>query len=382
MTLSIRVLLSLCVLSALACSQNRVTIRVVTPPSTPRDATIFIAGSCPAFGDWAPGQTSLSRDDDSTWSRDFSFPAGIELEFKITRGSWNRQALFLPGTIPPNLRLAVDGDTVVTVRPTGWSDEGIQRDGGIVGTVRYHRALVGTGLRFARDLIVWLPPSYERDSERRYPVLYMHDGQNIIDPSTSFIGAEWRVDEVADSLIRADRMQEIIVVGISNTPDRMAEYSDTEPGHAYANFVIGTVKPLIDSTYRTLPDRRHTAVMGSSMGGLISFLFLWWHPEVFSKAGCLSSVFDARATSVLEMVRDDSRPPKDVKIYLDCGGYGDESHLKPGLDDMVSLLTQKGYREGSDFEWFYDPAATHNEQAWSARLWRPLEFLFGTVPTH
>jgi predicted alpha/beta superfamily hydrolase len=205
----------------------------------------------------------------------------------------------------------------------------------------------------------------------------MHDGQNIIDPRTSFIGYDWHVDEVADSLIQVHAIEEIIIVGIYNSPDRIQEYSDTELGRAYARFVINKVKPLIDSTYRTESGRQHTAVMGSSMGGLISFLFVWWHPDVFSKAGCLSSVLDRRAATVPDLVRAEKIKSHDVKIYFDCGGEGGDESLKPGMENLITLLKEKGYTEGIDFMSFFDPAAVHNERAWAARVWRPLLFLFG-----
>jgi predicted alpha/beta superfamily hydrolase len=243
--------------------------------------------------------------------------------------------------------------------------------------VRYHRGLRGNGLRHERDVIVWLPPSYAAEQKRRYPVLYMHDGQNIIDPSTSFIGYDWHADEVSDSLIRAGTMEEIIIVGIYNSPDRMLEYSDTPLGRQYAQFVVAKVKPLIDSLYRTKPERANTAVMGSSMGGLISFLFVWWHPEIFSKAGCLSSTFSYDHGKLLTEMKQDSGPQKNFRIYMDCGGYGGESTLKPGMDSMLKLLQEKGYVENQDFLSFYDERAEHSERAWAARLWRPLTFLFG-----
>jgi predicted alpha/beta superfamily hydrolase len=146
----------------------------------------------------------------------------------------------------------------------------------------------------------------------------------------------------------------------------------------YARFIVHTVKPLIDSTYRAKPDRSNTAVMGSSMGGLISFLLVWWYPNVFSKAGCLSSVFSSDHGELFDQIEAEKNMPKDVKIYMDCGGIGNEASLKPGTDRMVALLQSKGYAEHKDFEWYYDPAAQHNEQAWAARLWRPLLFMFGT----
>ncbi|MGB2867033.1 MAG: alpha/beta hydrolase-fold protein [Bacteroidota bacterium] len=354
-----------------------VTVRVTVPKSTPDTARIFIAGNDPSLGDWNPGGVELQKESDSVWARSFEVPRGFSLEFKITRGNWNTQAIFNDGTIPPNIGLLAIRDTSVLVRPKTWSDFGMAPGGRIVGTVEYVRGLKGEGLQYDRDLIVWLPPSYKKGLNKRYPVLYMHDGQNVFDPSTSFIGYDWHVDDVADSLIRAGVLNEIIVVGIYNSPDRIPEYSDTDLGRRYAEFVVGKVKPLIDSTYRTLPDREHTVVMGSSMGGLISFLFVWWYPDVFSKAGCLSSAFLRDRTRILDAVENDPGPRRSIHVYMDCGGNGLEVSLKPGMDEMSGLLEKKGYVRGVDFETFFDEKADHSERSWAGRVWRPLMFMFG-----
>ena len=268
-------------------------------------------------------------------------------------------------------------DTSVVLRPISWRDFGFRFEGGITGTVKYYRGLKSPALTNARDVIVWLPPSYEKETSKRYPVLYMHDGQNIVDPSTSYAGYDWRVDEVADSLIKASSIDEIIIVGIYNTQDRLPEYSDTPLGKAYADFVVHTLKPMLDSAYRTLPDRKNTAVMGSSMGGLISFLFAWWYPDVFSKAGCLSSAFLVDSNKILTELRAYAGPKKGIRIYLDDGSEGLEARLKPGYDEMVEILKSKGYVKGVDLEYFYDEGAGHNERAWARRVWRPLVFMFG-----
>ena len=161
----------------------------------------------------------------------------------------------------------------------------------IIGNVRYHRQMASPLLKHARDIIVWLPPTYLRTKQRRYPVLYMHDGQNLFDPATAFLNNDWRADEMADRLMRKKRMKEVILVGIYNTPERIPEYSGGKPGRNFARFVVEELKPLIDSTYRTMPEAKHTAVLGSSMGGLSAFYFAWWYPEVFSQAACMSSSF-------------------------------------------------------------------------------------------
>jgi predicted alpha/beta superfamily hydrolase len=371
-------LISISILFGCQAQEVQLIITVIVPKSTPKDAKVYIAGNQSLLGNWNPCEIELRKIDDSTWSKTFIFPKGLELEYKITTGSWNNQAVYNSIDIPGNSRTVVEADEEVVIRPTNWNNIIHQTVlGGITGTVQYHRQLQGEGLRHTRDLIVWLPPSYDKKISKRYPVLYMHDGQNIIDPATSFIGYDWRVDEVADSLIRAGTMEEIIIVGIYNSPDRMSEYSDTDLGKAYVSFVINNVKSMIDSIYRTKPDRKNTAVMGSSMGGLISFLFTWWHPEVFSKAGCLSSVFDNRATSVINLVRAEKGRTHDVRMYFDCGGFGGDGNLKPGMDEIIRLLKERNYKEGTDYISFFDSNAEHSERAWAARIWRPLTFMFG-----
>ncbi|MEX1276079.1 MAG: alpha/beta hydrolase-fold protein [Bacteroidota bacterium] len=246
----------------------------------------------------------------------------------------------------------------------------------ILGIVQYHRGVRGEGLQYERDLIVWLPPSYERKKRKRYPVLYLHDGQNMFDPTTSFLGYDWQADETVDALIRTGRIEEIIMVGLSNTPDRLSEYSATELGRSYARFIVSLVKPFIDTMYRTKPDRGNTAVMGSSMGGLISLLMVWWYPEVFSQAGCISTALARdEDRQLFEEIESSSGGKKRLRIYLDVGGL--ERALIPGYRTMAALLRKKGYRRGKDLEYFFDRRGAHNERAWANRLWRPLTFMFG-----
>lgn len=367
--------------SVVSGQEREVTIHVVQPSSTPADASIFVAGNAPQLGQWDPGKIRMSRQNDSLWTLSTRVPQNSVLEFKITRGTWATEALYIDGVIPSNTVVRVESDTVVRMHPLTWSDISPARQnraskGGIVGTVRYHRGLKGDGLKYDRDVIVWLPPSYPTETKKRYPVLYMHDGQNVFDPQTSFIGYEWRADEVADSMIKANAIEEIIIVGIYNSPDRISEYSDTPLGRHYARFVVERVKTLIDSVYRTKPSRENTAVMGSSMGGLISLLFVWWYPDVFSKAACLSTAISPdERNEIINEIRDYRGPKKELRIYLDVGGL--EPPLVPGFEALTSVLEDKGYRIGTDLESFFDKSAVHNEQAWAHRLWRPLIFLFG-----
>lgn len=243
----------------------------------------------------------------------------------------------------------------------------------IIGGAKYHREFESTFLSSKRDLIVWLPPGYDsrRNKNKQYPVLYMHDGQNILDPKTSYAGKDWRIDEILSSLIKKKKIKEIIVVGIYNSPDRLDEYSLSEKGNNYLQFLAKEVKPFVDLTYRTMPERENTAVMGSSMGGLISFYAGWFYPEIFSMVACMSSSFYYNDDKSLRMVEEYDGPKKSVKFYIDHG----EDGLIRG-QKMFSLLSQKGYIIGTDVDYFYAPGAEHNEAEWASRLERPLLFFF------
>jgi predicted alpha/beta superfamily hydrolase len=378
---SIRLLIFiLALLPSIANAQDiHVTISVVVHASSLRGGGVFVTGNAVVLGSWDASRIALEQQHDSVWARSFTLTGASDLEFKITRGSWNTEAIYERGVVPPNTKAHIVRDTLIVLRPLSWKDdEVLHMEGEITGSVRYLHELKGRGLASPRDVIVWLPPSYEKEKDKRYPVLYMHDGQNIIDPSTSFAQFDWRVDEIADSLIRAGAIEEPIIVGIYNTERRGSEYSDTPEGRAYAAFVIDSLKPLIDKKYRTRTDAGSTAVMGSSSGGLISFLFVWWHPEVFSMAGCLSSAFLVDSSKILKEVHSYSGRRKNIRVYLDVGGIGLEAMLKPGYDEMIALLKAKGYRPGIDLDIIYVPYAEHNERAWSQRIWKPLLFFFGS----
>lgn len=242
----------------------------------------------------------------------------------------------------------------------------------VVGNVDYHRDIYSRILDSKRDFFVWLPSGYNDNNSRKYPVLYMQDGQNLIDPKTSFAGKDWQVDETVTKLISEHKIKEIIVVGINNTKDRLEEYSDGEKGEKYRKFMIEELKPFVDSKYRTLADSANTAVIGSSMGGLASFLLVWKHPDVFSMAGCMSSSFYYNDDKVFKMIDEYDGPRKHVKFYIDHG----EDGLIRG-QKMFCRLTQLGYVIGTDIDYFYARGAEHNESEWAKRLERPLIFFFG-----
>jgi predicted alpha/beta superfamily hydrolase len=351
------------------------TIRV-TASQVPAGAGVFVTGSQPALGMWRPDGVVLTRQDDGVWVTTVWVDPALPVAFKVTRGSWDTEALGADGAVPPNLRVDVTEPCTVHVHVAQWKDEVSTPRGDGARPLLWHRQLASHGLK-PRDVAVWLPPDYDADPTRRYPVLYMHDGQNCFDPQTAAFGQAWHIDAEATRLIRTGAIEPLLVVAVWNTPDRRLEYgADPTLSTAYVQFVCRTLKPLIDATYRTKPEAAHTAVMGSSMGGLIAFVMAWDHPEMFSKAACLSPAFGHG--DILARVAAAPDGPKSIRVYLDNGGVGLEATLQPGCDQMRALLRTQGYQEGVQLEWFHEATAAHHEQAWAARVWRPLTFLFGT----
>lgn len=356
-------------------SAGEVTWKAQTRP-LPAGVTVFITGNQPQLGNWNPCAVAMTRIAEDSWSISLSFADDTALEYKFTLGGWDSEALSADSLVPPNSRLTVSGDTVVTVKITLWKDQqpAPSPQATITGTVVVHPRMEGEGI-LPRDVLVWLPPGYAEESSRRYPVLYLHDGQNVFNPRTSFTGYDWRVDEVADSLIRAGQMEPLIMVAIYNTGDRTAEYGEGPRSRAYMNFVAGKLKPFIDQKYRTRPEARYNATMGSSMGGLISFLLVWEHPEAFSQGACLSPAFVYGGHDEVLRIETLAAPPN-TRFYLDCGTAGTDEILLPGYRLMVDLLHRKGYHHGDNLYSEVIQQAPHNERAWSARVWKPLLFMF------
>jgi len=347
--------------------ENSVTINVQTK-DLPAGSKVFITGNNRQMGSWNPGLIELDSIAENIRSKKFLFSKGENIEFKITRGDWQNEAIYKVGETPANFRLKVEKDTAISIFIEHWKDQFEQIIvGQITGNVEYVKDLEGEGI-LPRDIIIWLPPGYDSNLNHYYPVLYMHDGQNLFDPRTASFGVDWQLDETADSLIRNEIIEEIIIVGIYNSSERRSDYSPGSKGYAYMNFIVNKLKPFIDEKYRTLPDRENTAVGGSSMGGLISFMLLWEHNDVFAKAACFSPAFKYIGLDYVSFVDSTASDKRSFSLYLDNGDVGLEEQLQSGIDDMMEVLKKHGY----EFEWFIDKNAEHNEAAWAKRAWRPL----------
>lgn len=263
-----------------------------------------------------------------------------------------------------------------------------------------------------RRIHIWLPADYDHQPKARFPVLYMHDGQNIFDGRRAAYGQEWGIDEAVTRLAARGDMRATIVVGVENSPSRYDEYfpqklyamlppewqsqvRDTSdaPGEPfsdrYLKFLVEEVKPRIDREYRTLTGPKDTSIMGSSMGALISIYALGEYPHVFGQAAGISAhlplampdaplVADARApaqiVAVFEKWLAASRvDPKRNRLYIDRGSINLDRHYARFFEPFVDMMARRGW--GAAFEARGFTGTDHNEVAWRERVDIPLTFL-------
>jgi predicted alpha/beta superfamily hydrolase len=244
------------------------------------------------------------------------------------------------------------------------------------GPLKILKGLPIPQLNNARDITVYLPPSYPTAPDRRYPVLYMHDGQNLFDARTSFAG-EWHVDGVIDAS-SADGL-EAIVVGIPNMgPERCNEYSPFDDpkhgsakGDAYLDYVVDTIKPIIDTDFRTNTAAAQTGIVGSSMGGLISLYAFLKRPDVFGLAGVMSPALWYGQRRIFDFLAQQKGARG--RIYVDVGTKEGTEELRD-VTRLRDQLLEIGYRHGHDLLFIVDFGAGHNEQAWAGRMKKMLEF--------
>lgn len=244
-----------------------------------------------------------------------------------------------------------------------------------------------------RQLTIYLPAGYD---ESRYPVLYMHDGQNLFDPRFASTGVDWGVDEAVVRLVTRGIIPPIIVVGVWNSAERGTEYSPWLGAPRYARFLIEELMPRVNAEFRTLTDPGNTAVMGSSMGGLLSFYLVTHHPDRFGACGCVSThfplseavvarIFRGIATSatpdtvpyVIRDIQAGLRVPRGARYWFDYGSRGLDAEYGPTHDAVRAWLVGQGLADGAGFIIRRYEGADHNETAWRARLDDVLTFLFG-----
>jgi predicted alpha/beta superfamily hydrolase len=251
-----------------------------------------------------------------------------------------------------------------------------------VPNLRKHAQFRSRFLRNQRDLIVYTPPCYLQHPGRRFPVLYLHDGQNLFDGATAFIpGQDWHVGQTADHCIQTGLVEPLIIVGMYNTKSRIREYTPTQVprlggGRAdrYARFLMEEVQPFVDSEYRTLSGARHTGIGGSSLGGLVSLYLGLKHSRVFGKIAALSPSVWWNQLVIHRFVQTTSVEPR-PHIWLDIGTR-EGPRIVHDVEKFRDSLLEKGWRLGDDLHYERVEGAEHNEAAWAQRVSPFLQFLY------
>ena len=255
-----------------------------------------------------------------------------------------------------------------------------------------------------RNVDVWLPADYQTNTDKRYAVLYMHDGQNLFNPENSYGGEEWGVDENMKQY--HDQIRDCIVVGIWNTSKRFFEYAPEKPytslpeatqtklneefggvaiSDAYLQFIVEELKPFIDENYRTLPDAANTFMMGSSMGGLISAYAICEYPSIFGGVACISThwvgglqnQYPDVPKSMQAYLTENLPDPADHKIYFDYGTETLDSLYEPHQLVVDSIMQERGFQRDKNWKTLKFEGAAHSEPSWRERFHEPLLFLLG-----
>lgn len=359
-------------------AQLTITVSSI-PSSTPPDADIYIAGS---FNGWDPGDPNyiLTDHQDGTYSITFTPSPGL-LEFKFTRGSWANVEGTTKGTFIPNRTYNYPGGT----QSTSYSIAGWEDNPGGISTAEENVEIIDEDffipqLNRTRRVWLYLPPDYST-STKRYPVIYMQDGQNLFDVLTSFSG-EWKVDESMNDLFDTGDYG-AIVVGIDNGGgERINEYSPwLNPnygggdGEAYADFLATTLKPYIDSTYRTLSGREYTAIAGSSLGANISMYAAIEHQDIFSKVGIFSPAFWFSDSSFIHLQAKGIT--QDLRVYF-VAGQNESATIIADMMAMYDALIDAGQDE-SEMYFLSEADGAHSEWFWAREYPDCYEWLFGEL---
>ncbi len=349
-------------------ANNSLTINITGTPVyyTPLLDTLFIAGT---FNNWNPGDTAyrLKKNANGVWQITLSQPSGTTIQYKFTRGNWGAVETKANGSFQPNRNYTFTSSSAKRNITIGnWQD--MLGNHTAVGATRIlDLDFYMPQLNRYRRVWVYLPQDYYT-STNTYPTLYMQDGQNLFDVVTSFAG-EWKCDETMEDLQNKDSTNGIIIIGIDNGGlTRIDEYSPwMNPfygggeGDEYIDFIISTLKPYIDGHFRTLPTRENTGIMGSSMGGLISWYGGLAYQDVFSKVGVFSPSFWF-SPNVMTFAASTSKEYP-TSFYFLAGG-------KEGASENTDIQKVRSRMHANGFTWkelkyVLDPNGEHSEWFWS-----------------
>lgn len=380
-----KITLSILLIISYLSAFSQLTIRVTSvPTTTPADAKIYVLGN---FNNWNKDDTSkiLKRQTDGSLAVTFT-PSVSALEFKFTQYNWTPPEATAQGTFRPNRTLTYNGGAqTVNLTIDGWEGQSNTGSTAAANVRILSNNFSMPQLGRTRRVWIYLPPQYS-DTSKRFPVFYMHDGQNLFDAATAFGGNEWRIDETLNTLA-AQGEKNCIVVGIDNGGgsriDEYSAYQNTRygggQGGAYAKFIVETLKPHIDANYRTKSDRTNTAVGGSSLGGLISMYIAAEYQNVFSKALIFSPSFwfaDSCYTQVQQ------RGKQFGMRYYFMAGTNEDATLVAKINQMTTLLRGLGYSE-DELKTVLKTDGQHSEWFWAREYGAGFQWLFrdGTTKT-
>ena len=281
------------------------------------------------------------------------------------------------------------GHAVIRMAFNFFSNRPLNDDGGVAVVttdLRKHKRFRSKFLAEARDIIVYVPSGYDDDLDRKYPVLYLHDGQNLFDPKTAYIpGQDWKADDTSEELIAQGAIEPTIIVGIYNTGEhRTEEYTPTsDPNHGggnadlYGRMLVEEIKPFIDGKYRTLTDASNTGLGGSSLGGLVSLYLGLVYPDVFGKLAVISPSVWWDNKRILDLVKESVPKPR-LCVWLDIGTEEGVEAVS-GARELRDALLSAGWQQGCDLMYEEIKGGVHSESAWAERLGDVLKYLFPPV---
>jgi len=348
----------------LAHAQLKVTFALTKIPEVKeQDIHLFAAGD---FNNWNPSdaRSEFEKQRNGSWQLFKTLPEGI-YNFKITRGNWQKVECTANGKSIDNRSFKLIHDTTIRIEIEGWQDNFKPEEKKHTVSANVHIVAEKFDMpQLGRQRRIWiyLPEDYE-SSYKKYPVIYMHDGQNLFDAYTSSYG-EWGIDEMMDKLPTKDQC---IIVGVDHGGEhRMSEYNPydskygTARGGEYVDFLVKTLKPYIDQHYRTKSGAKHTTIAGSSMGGLISMYAVLKYPEVFGNGGIFSPSFWI-APDIYKYAERFLSPKS--KFYFVCGDLESDS-MASDMDKMVKLIRSRKVSEKNSLETVVK-GAQHNEKQWN-----------------
>jgi predicted alpha/beta superfamily hydrolase len=351
--------------SFLLFGQVKITFKTGKIPSPKSPAEhLFLAGD---FNSWNPGDAAweMKKSPDGLYLLARDMPKG-NYNFKVTKGSWQTVECGTAGKALDNRSLALLHDTTVTLNVEAWQDNFAAAEKKHTATAQVHilsEKFDVPQLGRQRRIWIYLPAGYQ-SAHKRYPVIYMHDGQNLFDAYTSGYG-EWGIDELMDKLHPAEQS---IIVGIDHGGDyRITEYDPYDSkygkgkGAEYVDFLVKTLKPYIDKHYPTKRDPRHTTIAGSSMGGLISMYAALRYPAVFGNAGIFSPAFWI-APQVYTLAEQDQLKPL-PRFYFVCGDAESDS-MVADMQKIAAIIKSKGV-DPKNAPIVIIKGAKHNESQWN-----------------